>query len=41
LQMQQQVVVVEKNHPHHKGDCGDEVFVFEKSDGFHGTTKIT
>jgi hypothetical protein len=28
LQMQQEVVVVEKYHPHQKCDGGDEVFVF-------------
>jgi hypothetical protein len=38
--MQDEVIVVKKNHPHQKGDGGDEVFVFEKSDGFHGKTKL-
>jgi hypothetical protein len=32
--------VIKKYHPHQKCDGGDEVFVFKKSDGFHGKTKL-
>jgi hypothetical protein len=36
--MEDEVVVVEKNHPDQKGDCGDEVFIFEGFEEFHGST---
>ena len=32
--------MIKKNHPHQKCDGGDQVFVFEKSDGCHGKTKL-
>jgi hypothetical protein len=36
LKMQDEVVVIKKNHPHQKCKSGNEVFIFEGFEEFHG-----